>query len=782
MAGKFVIGQGQPGNAQSYQMKHAHRWDRENSSVDALGGNAALGIVVLLLVLFLASSRSATAADPRSPGTIRMAELLQQAAAKSDPDKNPFLSKERIPLLRQRLASAEDGFDKESLQFQLANQLMNSNENEEAIRLFSELADKIASNPSPEAKANRSQIAIYLATCWLRIGELENCITNHTTESCLAPIRAGSVHRLPRGSTEASKILLGLLEREPDNLSARWLLNIAAMTLGKYPAGVPERWRIPESAFASGHDIGRFTDVAAPAGLDDNKLSGGAIVDDFDNDGLLDVVTSSIGFSDQLRFQRNKGDGTFEDRTEAAGLVGLTGGLNLIQADFDNDGHLDFLILRGAWMKTQGKFPRSLVRNRGDGTFDDVTEKAGLLAFAPSQTAVWADFDNDGWLDLFVGNESSGDESNPCQLFRNNRDGTFTDIAKAAGVAFVGFVKGVTAGDYDNDGRTDLYLSMLNRGNVLFRNQGVGAAGGKGLHFTSVAGAARVTEPTDSFPTWFFDYDNDGWEDLFVAGYRITDVGDVCADYLGLPNRAEKARLYRNNRNGTFKDVSRETGVYRVLQAMGSNFGDLDNDGFLDFYLGTGDPDLSTLIPNRMFRNDAGKKFQDVTTSGGFGHLQKGHGVAFADIDNDGDQDVFENMGGAVSGDLYCNVLFRNPGHSNNWVTLKLEGVKSNRSAIGARIRVVVSTPDGPHEIHRTVNSGGSFGANPLRREIGLSRATAIDRIEIRWPASGTTQVLTNVAANRFHLVREGANAAQPLDVTRFQLRSGSETSHAHHH
>src|SRR5438045_7948375 len=133
---------------------------------------------------------------------------------------------------------------------------------------------------------------------------------------------------------------------------------------------------------------------------------------------------------------------------------------------------------------------------------------------------------------------------------------------------------------------------------------------------------------------------------------------------------------------------------------MGNNFGDLDNDGWRDFYLGTGDPNLSTLIPNRMFRNAEGRFFQDVTTAGGFGHLQKGHGIAFGDIDNDGDQDVFEKMGGAVEADHYRSVLYENPGNDNRWLKLKLVGVPSNRSGIGARIKVTVDSSEGPQSIY----------------------------------------------------------------------------------
>ena len=189
---------------------------------------------------------------------------------------------------------------------------------------------------------------------------------------------------------------------------------------------------------------------------------------------------------------------------------------------------------------------------------------------------------------------------------------------------------------------------------------------------------------------------------------------------------------------------------------MGSNYGDLDNDGFLDFYLGTGDPDLTTLVPNRMFRNADGKFFQDVTTAGGFGHLQKGHGISFADLDNDGDQDIYEVMGGAYSGDNYRNVLYENPGNTNHWITLKLEGVQSNRAAIGARIKVIVTTPGGERTIYKTVRTGGSFGASPLRQEIGLGQAKSIRTAEGFWPVTGRTQTITGLALDGFYKVREG--------------------------
>ena len=222
--------------------------------------------------------------------------------------------------------------------------------------------------------------------------------------------------------------------------------------------------------------------------------------------------------------------------------------------------------------------------------------------------------------------------------------------------------------------------------------------------------------------------------------------------------------------------MTREAGLYRVVPAMGLNFGDLDNDGWLDFYLGTGNPDFSTLVPNRMFRNDAGRSFQDVTTAGGFGHLQKGHGVAFGDVDNDGDQDVFEEMGGAYPGDKAYSALYENPGNANRWLGLELEGVRSNRSAIGARIKVMVDGKSGPRAIHRTVGSGGSFGGSPLRQEIGLGETGRITSVEVVWP-SGRTQALKGLQPGQRYRVREGTEPAR-LDRAGFRLgREGKPRS-----
>lgn len=698
---------------------------------------------------------------------------------------NIFLNAERAKLLQKEVAKVTDPGQLFRMQYSLGCELLDSGQNAEALQQF-QSAEQNFQSYNPEAfQRNWSKLKLKEALCWMRIGETTNCLADHNPESCLMPIQGRGIHRFQEGSRNAIGILTEVLQRSHDDLAARWLLNIACMTVGDYPKKVPDEWLIPPEAFASQYPLPHFPEIAGALAVDPMKRSGGSILEDFDGDGNLDIMCSSIGFQDQLRFYKNNGNGTFTEKSEEAGLIGEVGGLNLIQTDFNNDGYPDVLVLRGAWLRDEGRFPKSLLRNNGDGTFEDVTEASGLLSFKPSQTAVWFDYDNDGWVDLFVGNESVGGSTNRCELYHNNGDGTFTERAIESGVGFVGFVKGVCSGDFNHDGRPDLFLSVLGGPNVLFRNDGPAGtnAGGKPIwKFTDVAMQAGVTEPIYSFPCWFFDYDNDGWDDLFVCGYRIKDVGDVCADYLGLPTDAERPRMYHNNHDGTFSDVTRQTGLYRVLNAMGANFGDLDNDGYLDFYLGTGDPDLATIVPNRMFRNDGGKRFQDVTTAGGFGNLQKGHGVSFGDINNDGYQDIYENMGGAVSGDVYHNVLYLNPGTSNHWITLKLEGVRSNRAALGARIRVVVREPDGEHSYFKTVGSGGSFGASPLRQEIGLGQAQSIERVEVLWPRTGHTQIVTGLTMDRFYKIQE--DQAEPIlwNLKTFRSDTPSVVAPHHHH
>ncbi len=726
----------------------------------------------LALVAVFAAFLAGCGAGPDGRGTREMAARLSRIADTTDPEANTYASEQRAKYLRSMVARQRAGApERAQLERLLAVELVAAGRTEEAVEILEGLRGRIPDDVlDPD-----------LAIAFIRLGEQENCVEGHTIDSCLFPIRDAGVHRLPRGSRSALGVYRRLLDADPEDLASRWLLNVAAMTLGSYPDGVPDPWRIPPTVFESEYDVGRFPDAAAGLGLDVLGLSGGAALEDFDGDGYLDVLCSSWGMRDPVRYFRNGADGTFADRTAEAGLTGITGGLNLVHADYDNDGDADVLLLRGAWLgfppaTDGGRHPNSLLANGGDGTFADVTEWAGLLSLHPTQTAAWGDLDGDGWLDLFVGNESFGEAVHPCEVFRSEGDGTFRDVAAEWGADLVGMVKGVACGDYDNDGDLDLYASRLQQPNILLRNE-------SGGEFTDVTREARVAEPLRSFPTWFFDHDNDGWLDLFVSGYGMGKggvAGSVLADYLGLPHGAETPRLYKNRRNGRFGDVTAKARLDKVLFTMGSNFGDIDGDGWLDLYLGTGDPDLRSIVPNRMFRNASGKRFQDVTTSGGFGHLQKGHGIAFGDIDSDGDQDVYAVMGGALEGDVYPNALFENPGHGNAWVVLELEGTRSNRSAIGARIAVTCATSTGERTVHVTVGTGGSFGSSSLRQEIGLGAATSIRSVEVTWPGATEPESVSGVDLRGAFRILEGEGRGEPLEYRAVAL-AGDAEGHVHH-
>ncbi len=600
-------------------------------------------------------------------------------------------------------------------------------------------------NDSLDFYPNGQQVKRFLeeeiGVACLRQGELQNCQMNHNAEMCILPLSVQARHKLTAGSEKAIAYFKKHLESDPNNLEVRWLLNLAYMTLGKYPNEVPKAQLIPPAAFESKESIGRFPDVAASAGIEVIGSAGGAVADDFDNDGLLDVMLSGADPCEPLHYYHNNGDGRFSDWTARAGLADQLGGLNCVQTDYNNDGWLDLFVMRGGW-----DYPmrNSLLKNNGDGTFTDVTAQSGLDGGVyRTHTAVWADFDNDGWIDVFVGHELE-----PSQLFRNKGDGTFEDVSRAAGVDRVAFTKGANWGDYDNDGYADLYVSNFGEENFLYHNNRNGT-------FTEVGKTLHVEKPLMSFPCWFFDYDNDGLLDIFVASF-MPSMTEVVRGFLGLAPQAESMKLYRNTGKGGFQDVTKAVGLDRVVPTMGANFGDLDNDGYLDFYLATGAPSYAALMPNFMFRNHDGKQFVDITSSTGTGHLQKGHGVAFSDINNDGSQDVVANLGGAAPGDKYNKALFANPGQGNNWLSVKLVGVKSNRAAIGARIKAVVEEAPGRLAArYLVVTSGGSFGASSLTQSIGLGKARLVKELEIYWPASNTRQLFRDVAVNQAIEIKE---------------------------
>ncbi|WP_052731241.1 FG-GAP-like repeat-containing protein [Spirosoma radiotolerans] len=706
-----------------------------------------LGVVVLLAVV------AGFQARPKSHE--QMVDLLRQSNVRFRDYRNDFSPESQLAHLDSITGSFTSS---ETELFLKANILLKLGEEEKAIPLLETLINQLDTTNRRAAQITLSDLAL----AYLRLGEKTNCRSNHSAESCILPIRGKGIHTLQTGSKKAIELYETLLNQDPDDFESRWLLNLAYMTVGNYPKGVPKPWAIPTMADTS-VQVYAFQDIAQSLKIGINNMAGGVIIEDFDRDGYLDIALSAWGLDEPMHYYKNNADGTFSDRSEQSGLKQLSGGLNMMQTDYNNDGYPDIFVLRGAWQGEFGEQPNSLLRNNGDGTFTDVTTISGLLSFHPTQTATWADFNNDGWLDVFIGNETpnlfrNNGKSHPCELYLNNQDGTFTEIAQQANCAIAGFVKGVTSGDFNNDGWKDLFISTMDGNRYLLKNKGIPAEKPSFEDVTAMAGLND--ESFSSFTTWFWDYDNDGWQDILVCNYTFQKslAYYEAAEALHQPvGRNGMVNLYRNNRDGSFTNVSAEANVSKTAFSMGGNFGDINNDGFLDMYLGTGNPNYRSLVPNKLFLNQQGKTFADVTASSRMGHLQKGHGVSFADLDNDGDQDVYVEMGGAYIGDRYPNSFYLNPGqNTNNWICLTLEGTHTNRMAIGSQVKLTFRENGIQRSIYREVNSGGSFGASPLRREIGIGQAALIDKIEIRWQGSKTVQVFRNVRPNQFLHITEG--------------------------
>lgn len=727
----------------------------------------------LLTVALLATSAILGCADEKAPppsaeskagagleqpaGHQRMVAVLEELAVRSA-DENMYQGDGQARKLREARAHLPA---KASIKDRLAllrysgvAELRAGNERE-SIRLLTEARGLLPQGRGHINVFQAADIVFQLGVAYMRTAETQNCCNRFTKDSCILPIQGGGIHKDPTGSRAAIDQFKDVIRVLPaDNnmrLTARWLMNIAYMTLGEYPDRVPAEYLIPPKRFESTVEFPRLVNVAQDLGVARFNCSGSVIIDDLTGDGELDILTSTWEPHGELKLFTRGADGRYIDRSAGMGLDGIFGGLNVVPADYDNDGDLDFVVPRGAWLSEYGRHPNSLVRNNGDGTFTDVTFDAGLgEVYYPTQTAAWADYDGDGDLDLFIGNEEMKDSPAPAQLFQNQGDGTFKNVAALAGVLNNRFTKSVCWGDYDNDGDPDLFISNFHQENRLYRNQGDGT-------FVDVAPDAGVTRPLRSFPSWFFDYDNDGNLDLFVSTYDGR-TAQIARRYLGLQPTSEPACLYRGDGKGGFTNVAAEAGLTIPMLPMGSNFGDFDGDGFLDMYLGTGDPEYASLMPNLLLMNDRGRRFVDVTMAAGVGLLQKGHGVAFADLDGDGDLDLFEQMGGAYIGDRFRDALFENPGFGNRHVTVHCIGTRSNRSAIGARIRVEVDGPEGHRSIYRCVNTGGTFGANPLRQMIGVGKAERILTVEVHWPTSGITQRIENVPLDVMVRFTEGTD------------------------
>jgi hypothetical protein len=470
---------------------------------------------------------------------------------------------------------------------------------------------------------------------------------------------------------------------------------------------------------------GTFTDVTAKSGLGRTGWQTGVCVGDYDNDGWDDLFCCFWGHN--ILFHNN-GDGTFTDVTRKAGLwkEETRWGSGCTWLDYDRDGFLDLFVANyinfdpskvpapGQTLYCQYKGvpvmcgPRGLpgginilYHNNGDGTFSDVSEKAGILKPGPrySITSISYDFDNDGWPDIYVAVDSE-----PSILFHNNHNGTFTDVAVMSGCAYseggheqAGM--GIAVGDYDCDGWFDIFKTNFSDDTSnLYRNNGDGT-------FTEVTFAAGVDRDTQNVK-WgcgFIDYDNDGWPDILqVDGhvYPSMDASGVGQSFL------EPRVVYRNLGNGKFKDVSKELG-----------------------------PGITARHSSR--------------------------GCAFGDYDNDGDIDVVVNNMNEIP-----SLLRNDGGNRNNWIKIKLIGTKCNRTAIGARVRVVTSKHAQVDEVH---SAGSVMSQSDLRLHFGIGQAQKVDSIEVKWPTTQKMEIFTNVEPNQILTIKEGSGIIQKL-----KLPSGS--------
>jgi hypothetical protein len=529
----------------------------------------------------------------------------------------------------------------------------------------------------------------------------------------------------------------------------------------------------------------RFDDIAQAAGLTAPTVYGGtaenkyilettgcgAAFFDYDNDGWPDIFLvngttlerSSGEGRTTNRLYKNNRNGTFADVTREAGLERSGWGQGVCIGDFNNDGYDDLFVTY--WGQNV------LYRNNGDGTFTDVTHEAGLS----SETTQWGsgcaflDYDNDGYLDLFVTNYIDFDlktapqpGSGSCffqqipvncgpqglgrarsRLYRNNRNGTFNDVTIQSGIskAAPSYGLGVLVADFDNDGHPDIYVANDSDPSYLFWNRGDGTFVEAGLE--SGVATSNSGRNQSGMGVAAGDYNCDGLLDIFKTNFSDD-----------LPN------LYHNSRNRLFEDVTQSAGLtaYTRLLGWGCGFVDIDNDGWLDILYVNGHvyPELARTTnpisykqPKVVYQNTRDGKFRNVSQLAGPGILMESvaRGCAFGDIDNDGNMDVLVNPINGSPQLLHCSSHTQ-----NNWITLKLVGTRSNRSAIGARVKCLT----GSHQQIDEVRSGGSFfSQNDLRIHFGLGSAKQVDVLEIRWPA-GTTETLHNLPVNQIKRIVEG--------------------------
>ena len=467
-----------------------------------------------------------------------------------------------------------------------------------------------------------------------------------------------------------------------------------------------------------------FQEVGEGAGVRRDPSHGSAGVLDWDGDGRPDLFVTAPEKAYSLF--RNSGDGTFEDVASAAGLSALRtkGGFGTLVADYDNDGDSDVFVTRDGF---QDPAANSLLRNDG-GVFVDVAGQVGITGVERTIGALFLDYDNDGWLDLYVVNGVKDGAANT--LYRNRGDGTFADVTAQAGVGDEGRGFQAVAGDYDGDLDADLYVVNRQGPNVLYRNEGDGT-------FEDVTEAMGVAEPFEAVGALFVDYDGDDDLDLFVAPENEWDAVNAWLNSGVRLQSAVVPALYRNEGNAGFVEVAEEAGVIGVYAGRSVLECDCDNDGRTDIIVGAGSPGPGAPGWNPVYRNLGGGRFVDEAAASRVGPTAMTHGMTITDFDGDGFEDIYLIPGHTLDqGAVHGNALYRNEGNGNGWLKVRLQGTVSNRDGIGARALLTV----GDRVQVRELRGGQPFaGTRDPTLVFGLGEAAAADRLEIRWPSGEVT-------------------------------------------
>lgn len=520
---------------------------------------------------------------------------------------------------------------------------------------------------------------------------------------------------------------------------ARYWLWLSAEKAGGYPADVPPEQRV-EFTVGQHPTRTRLQNISREIGLDKTSAGRGTAVFDLDGDGYLDVVIASNHAG--ISVYRNNGDGTFRDASVGSGLEYCYDTFAIAVGDYNNDGWDDLYVTR------QGFYPGEsvLYRNNGDGTFTDVTKEAGLQDWGSAFCAQWVDYDHDGRLDLFVTHNQGRlvEPFIPNRLFHNNGDGTFSDVTEAAGLSNVSPTTGAAWGDYDNDGYPDLFVSSGLGRAQLFHNNGDGT-------FAEVSRQAGIDEIRLGAVAIWCDYDNDGWLDLIRGVWSPEDDVVHTLVHGKRPSKGHPLIVYHNNGDGTFSRKGQELGLDECWGTMCANVGDYNNDGHLDLLLGNGAPNMDRTEPAILYEFQDDGRFHNVSFSAGLPHTGKGHGANLADLAGDGRLCLIIADGGLYPGDLLTTLVFRPETLPGNYLNVRLVGASSNRNAIGARLKLEA----GGRSQHRAVDGGSGFGCLPYEQHFGLARIERVDSLEILWP-SGLQQQFHRLPVNQTIRIVEG--------------------------